>query len=111
MLRGRGQLAQLHLSPLAAQPIRRFPHRHGKELGVVFFLVEHRHKPVLQRQVARPHNFEAVGVVVEGDLPGQHGIAHPLALRQTGVKPLHKAAGGFHQHGVTHGHHGAYAFF
>ena len=111
MLGGRGQLAQLHLSPLAAQPIRRFPHRHGKELGVVFFLVEHRHKPVLQRQVTRPHDLEAVGVVVELGLPRQHGIAHPLTLRQAGVKPLHKTAGGFYQHRVAHGHHRADPFF
>ena len=76
-----------------------------KQLGVVLFLVEHRHKPVGQLQLADAVALAPAGVAVQGPLAGEHRLAHPLALGQLGVEGGHKPPRRFHQHAVAHRHH------
>ncbi len=76
-----------------------------KQLGVVLLLIQHRHKPVGQLQLADAVALAPAGVAVQRALAGEHRLAHPLAPGQLGVEGGHKPPRRFHQHAVAHRHH------
>ena len=80
-----------------------------EQLRVVLFLVQHRHKPIVEAQFTGAEDAAAEGVLFELALAGEHGVAHPLALDEGAVKSLNETARGFHQQAVAHGHHRGHA--
>ena len=104
------QLSQLETAPLCRETGSRLAGPDGEELRVVLVLVQDGHEPVAQLQISRSHHFKAVRIIIEGGLPCQHRIAHATSLCQAFVKRLNKAAGGLHQHTVTHRYHRAHPF-
>ena len=81
-----------------------------EELRVFLFLVEDRHKPVLQVEVSRGHDLCAPGIFGEGALPLEHGGPDPFARGKGTVKGIDEPPCGLDQHAVAHGHDRCHPF-
>ena len=82
----------------------------GDEAQVFFFLIQHRHEPILQTQRACTHHLHAKAVIGQSLLPREHRRTDARAACEFAVKRGDESLRSDDQHAVSHGYDGGDAF-